>query len=488
MNPPENKSSEPELLTGQTAPRAPHAEAERSVTADLLRKYDKPGPRYTSYPTAVEFHEGFGAEAYLGKLAEAAARPEEPISLYTHLPFCEERCSFCGCYVVITKKPEVSVRYLATLEREIAMLAERLDRRRRVVQYHWGGGTPTYLSLPQMDALFAATVRHFTIDPRAEVAIEVDPRVTTFEQVDWLRGAGFNRLSMGVQDFNPVVQEAINRIQPEDATRALFDHARDVGFESINVDLIYGLPFQTRESFGLTLDSIAAMRPDRVAVYSYAHVPWIRGNQKRIDPKDLPPREVKFDLFGEAIDRFLAAGYVQIGMDHFALPTDDLAVAAQSRTLHRNFMGYTTKPATDMLGVGVSAIGDVRGAFAQNTKKLSVYYATLDTGLFPVERGYVLDADDHIRRHVITQIMCNFHLDTRAVETTFGISFPDYFAVELEELAAPSGPVAHGFLEIGPGSLQVLPKGRLFVRNICMSFDRYLRAKPPDKPMFSRTI
>jgi oxygen-independent coproporphyrinogen-3 oxidase len=462
--------------------------ADQAVTADLLRKYDKPGPRYTSYPTAVEFHEGFAAKEYLGKLAEAAARPDEPISLYTHLPFCEERCSFCGCYVVITKKPEVSVKYLATLEREVAMLAERLGRRRRVVQYHWGGGTPTYLNLAQMDALLGATLRHFTIDPHAEVAIEVDPRVTTLEQIDWLRKAGFNRLSMGVQDFNPVVQDAINRFQPEDATRALFDHARHLGFESINVDLIYGLPFQTRESFGLTLDSIVAMRPDRVAVYSYAHVPWIRGNQKRIDPKDLPPREVKFDLFGEAIDRFLGAGYVQIGMDHFALPTDDLAVAAANRTLHRNFMGYTTKPATDMLGVGVSAIGDVRGAFAQNTKKLSTYYATLDAGDFPVERGYVLDEDDRIRRHVITQLMCNFHLDTGAVEKSFGLSFGDYFGVELEELAAESGPVAHGFLTIAPGSLQVLPKGRLFVRNICMTFDRYLRAKPPDKPTFSRTI
>ena len=371
-NPDENAHAEPE--TG-----------DRSVTAELLRRYDRAGPRYTSYPTAVEFHEGFDEAAYLGKLAEAAARPEEPISLYSHLPFCEERCSFCGCYVVITKKPEVSVRYLATIEREIAMLAERLGRRRRVVQFHWGGGTPTYLSVAQMDALFEATVRHFTIDPSAEVAIEVDPRVTTPEQLDWLRRAGFNRLSMGVQDFNPVVQDAINRIQPEDATRALFDQARRLGFESINIDLIYGLPFQTRESFGVTLDSIVGMRPDRVAVYSYAHVPWIRGNQKRIDPGDLPPREVKFDLFGEAIDRFLGGGYAQIGMDHFALPTDDLAVAAANRTLHRNFMGYTTKPATDMLGVGVSAIGDVRGAFAQNTKKLSTYYATVDNGTFPVE-------------------------------------------------------------------------------------------------------
>lgn len=463
-------------------------DARRSVTADLLRRYDRPGPRYTSYPTAVEFHDGFGANRYLDKLDEAAARADEPLSLYTHLPFCEERCSFCGCFVVITRKPEVSARYLATLEREIAMLAERLGRRRRVVQFHWGGGTPTYLSIAQMDALFEATVRQFTIDPRAEVAIEVDPRVTTKEQIDWLRGAGFNRLSMGVQDFTPVVQEAINRVQSQDDTRALFEHARARGFESINIDLIYGLPFQTLESFGRTLDSVVAMRPDRVAVYSYAHVPWIRGNQKRIDPQDLPPREIKFSLFGEAIDRFLGAGYRQIGMDHFALPADELAVAAEARTLHRNFMGYTTKPATDMLGVGVSAIGDLCGAFAQNTKKLSTYYATIDNGLFPTERGYELDADDRIRRFVITQLMCNFHLDTSAVERRFGVPFAGYFARELAELAAGEGPVAHGFLEIHPDRLQILPKGRLFVRNVCMAFDRYLRAKTADKPVFSRTI
>ena len=230
------------------------------------------------------------------------------------------------------------------------------------------------------------------------------------------------------------------------------------------------------------------MRPDRVAVYSYAHVPWIRGNQKRIDPNDLPPAALKFELFGVAIEKFLAGGYRQIGMDHFALPGDELALAAERRTLHRNFMGYTTKPATDMLGVGVSAIGDVRGAFAQNTKKLSTYYATVDEGHFPIERGYVLDADDRLRRHVITQLMCNFHLDRREVERRFGISFGQYFAVELAELAADPGPVVHGFVELDEQSLRVLPRGRLFIRNVCMIFDRYLRTKTSDKPVFSRTI
>lgn len=465
-----------------------HTAGERSVTADLLRAYDRPGPRYTSYPTAVEFSDAFDESAYLGQLEQASRAPDEPLSLYVHLPFCEARCSFCGCFVIITSKPEVSSRYLAYLEREIGMLAGKLGERRRLAQYHWGGGTPTYLSVEQMAALHAAVTRHFTLDPGAEVAIEVDPRVTTREQIDWLRAAGFNRLSMGVQDLTPEVQDAINRIQPEDMTRELFEHARRAGFQSINIDLIYGLPFQTIPSFERTLASVAAMRPDRLAVYSYAHVPWIRGNQKRIDPKDLPEREVKFELFGRAVDTFLGAGYRQIGMDHFALPSDDLAVAADTRTLHRNFMGYTTKPANDMIGLGVSAIGDLRGAFAQNTKKLSTYYATIDNDHFPIERGYRLEPDDLLRRHVITQLMCNFHLDRADVERRFPIDFSRYFASELAELCGPSSPVEHGFLEITDAHLSVLPRGRLFIRNICMAFDRYLKTKVGDKPVFSRTI
>jgi oxygen-independent coproporphyrinogen-3 oxidase len=458
----------------------------RAVDLELLRAYDRPGPRYTSYPTAVEFGASFDEAAYRRQLARAAEAPGEPLSLYVHLPFCEERCSFCGCMVIITRKREVAARYLDFLHREIAMLAEALGGRRRVVQYHWGGGTPTYLAPAQMEALHAAVTRHFEIRPGAEVAIEVDPRVTSFEQVDLLRRLGFNRLSMGVQDFDPVVQEAVNRVQGESETRALFDHARRAGFESINVDLIYGLPFQTLGSFARTVGGVIEMRPDRVAVYSYAHVPWIRGNQKRIRPEDLPAPERKLELFVEARCRFLGAGYRQIGMDHFALPGDELALAAEALRLHRNFMGYTTRPAPDMVGLGVSAIGDVRGAFAQNTKRLSVYYAALEAGRFPIERGYLLDEDDRVRRHVITQLMCNFHLDPAEVERRFGICFETYFARELAELR--EGPVRHGFLEIEGGGLRLTPTGRLFVRNVCMSFDRHLRAKAPDTPIFSRTI
>jgi oxygen-independent coproporphyrinogen-3 oxidase len=456
--------------------------------ADLLRQYDRPGPRYTSYPTAVEFHEGFDHAAYAGRLQAAADLKDEPLSLYVHIPFCEERCSYCGCMVIIAKNPAIADKYVTYLEREIAMLAGALGGRRRVVQHHWGGGTPTYLSTQQIERLHATITRHFDIVPDAEVAIEIDPRRTTREGLDLLRRLGFNRLSMGVQDFTPEVQEAINRRQSEALTRDLYEYARGIGFDSINFDLIYGLPQQTLATFERTLSSVVEMRPDRVAVYSYAHVPWLRPHQRAIDPATLPDAELKFELFGAAIEAFLDGGYDPIGMDHFALPGDDLAGAAREHRLHRNFMGYTTRPAADMLGVGISAIGDVRGAFAQNEKKLPHYYAAIDEGRFPVERGYALSQDDLIRREVITQLMCNFRLDRRRIEARHGIDFADYFAAELEALSGASGPVADGFLAIDDRQLDVTSQGRLFVRNICMAFDRYLPAHQGGRPVFSRTI
>jgi len=459
------------------------------VTVELLQKYDRPGPRYTSYPTAVEFTEAFDETAYRRHLERANRATDDPLSLYVHLPFCEERCSFCGCNVVVTKKRHVASGYLGYLHREIDMLAAMLPDRRRVSQYHWGGGTPTYLSLDEIAALHAKVVEHFIIEDDAEVAIEVDPRVTTFDQLKLLRELGFNRLSMGVQDFAADVQEAVNRIQPYDITKAMYDRGRDLGFHSINLDLIYGLPLQTPEAFGRTIDQVLTLRPDRVAVYSYAFVPWIKANQKRILPEQLPPAELKLELFCVARNKFLEAGYDAIGMDHFALPDDEMAVASRDRTLHRNFMGYTLKMGSDMVGVGTSAIGDVAGAFAQNEKKLSTYYEALDAGRFPIERGYALDRDDTVRRDVIARMMCHFHVPKRAVEAAHGIAFDEYFARELAELAAPDGPRDHGFVELHDDRIDVVGNGRLFVRNVAMLFDRHLREKHGgDKPVFSRTV
>ena len=458
------------------------------VTPELLRKYDRPGPRYTSYPTAVEFSSAYDASAYFGSLEEASRHPDDPLSLYIHLPFCEHRCTFCGCNVVITQHRSVAEKYLGYLHREIREVARRLRPRRKVVQYHWGGGTPTYLNLEQMRALQQVVTECFDILPDAEAAIEVDPRVTSHAQIDLLRSMGFNRLSMGVQDFDPDVQAIINRNQTEQQTRELFAYSRSAGFGSINIDLIYGLPLQKPETFAKTLAAVIELRADRVAVYSYAHVPWLRTQQKGFDPGMLPSGEQKLELFCLARDAFLRAGYREIGMDHFAVPEDELAKAVETRTLSRNFMGYTVKSAPDMIGVGVSAIGDVAGAYAQNQKKLPRYYDAIDQGSLPIDRGYRLSADDQLRRFVITQLMCNFHVDKRTVEERFGIVFDLAFERELAELARPDGLIASGFVSASREAVHVEPLGRLFVRNVAMLFDRYLLDKKTDAPIFSRTV
>ncbi|MBW8895078.1 MAG: oxygen-independent coproporphyrinogen III oxidase, partial [Acidobacteria bacterium] len=450
-------------------------------TAARLQRYDRPGPRYTSYPTAVEFSDRFDEAAYRGRLEAAAIAIDEPLSLYVHLPFCEERCLYCGCMTIITQRHDVAAHYLEYLEREIEMVATALQGRRRVIQLHWGGGTPTYFTVAEIERLHTAITRHFDVQVDAEIAIEIDPRATSRQQLRALRSLGFNRLSMGVQDFTPDVQSAIGRYQPEHATRELYEYARAIGFNRINIDLIYGLPRQNVESFSRTLAAVTAMRPDRIAVYSYAHVPWLRPHQKHIDASELPSREVKWQLIGTAIESFAGAGYMPIGMDHFALADDELAVSTRERRLHRNFMGYTTRRATDMVGVGLSAIGEVSGAFAQNVKKLSSYFRAIDAGQFPTERGYALTKDDGIRRHVISELMCNFFVDAAAIEARFGVDVTRYFATEFESLRAPGGPVSDGLLDISPRGIEVSPEGRLFVRTICMHFDRYLQCHQ-DRP------
>jgi oxygen-independent coproporphyrinogen-3 oxidase len=457
------------------------------VDMDTVRRFDRPGPRYTSYPTAVEFHQGVNGRAYEERLALAnAVGTRAPISLYAHLPFCEHRCLFCGCHVVITPHMPVAEKYLGYVKVEIDRLASHLPDRREVAQMHWGGGTPTYFSPDQLTELMVKVREHFHFMRGAELAIEVDPRVTSTDHLDRLVELGFNRLSMGVQDLTPEVQEAITRDQTYDQTANLIDYARSVGFtEGINLDLIYGLPKQRLETFEANLDQILGLRPDRVAVYSFAYVPWIKGHQKKLEKDTLPSAELKLKLYLRAMERFLDAGYEPIGMDHFALPNDELAVAAREGRLRRNFMGYTVMPASDMMAVGVSGIGEVQGAFFQNRKKLSTYYEALDAGRLPVARGYVLDHDDRVRQYVIQQIMCNFRVSKADVEQRFGVDFDTYFQRSLDRLDDVR---EAGFVEFTEAELRVKEEGRLFVRNVCMAFDRYLEAKTAETPVFSRTV
>jgi oxygen-independent coproporphyrinogen III oxidase len=455
------------------------------VTPELLARYDRPGPRYTSYPTAPHFSEAFGEDQYRERLAAANDRPHEPLSVYFHIPFCDHRCLYCGCHVVITRRDDVVEKYLDHLEREMELVASLLPARREVIQLHWGGGTPTHLTPDQMRRLFRSFTAAFRILPEAEQAVEIDPRVTTPAHLDALRELGFNRLSLGVQDFTPEVQEAVERNQSYEETADLLAYARGQGLADVNVDLIYGLPRQTLETFRDGLRRVVDLRPGRIAVYSYAHVPWIRPHQRKIPEETLPKAETKFALFAAAGEAFAAAGYERIGMDHFALPEDELSRARRGGTLTRNFMGYTVRPGTDLLAFGISGIGEVGGAFVQNEKKLADYYRVLDAGRLPVERGYVLDDDDRIRRFVILSIMCNFELDLAELHRRFGVDYDAYFAREDARLRETIDP---GFYRREGDKLTVTPLGQVFIRNVCMVFDRYLEDAPGEKPLYSRTI
>jgi oxygen-independent coproporphyrinogen-3 oxidase len=461
----------------------------RSGTAQLLARYDRPGPRYTSYPTAVEFHDGFTETDYRRHLALAAARRGDPLSLYVHLPFCEHRCLFCACNVVITRHREVAARYLDLVLRELALLAGCLGDRRTLAQMHWGGGTPTYYPPEDLETLFRAIAREFEFAPDADLGIEADPRVTSAEHVSRLAALGFNRLSLGVQDFDPEVQETVHRVQGPAETRALVESARAGGFTSVNLDLIFGLPHQTVPRFRRTLEQVLEIRPDRLAVYSFAFVPWLHGHMKRLPREAMPGPELKLELLALAIDLLTARGYRQIGMDHFALPTDSLARAAETGALHRNFMGYAVQPAPDLVGLGMSAIGDVAEAFMQNAKKLSRYEAAVSAGRLPTERGYALTEDDRRRRWVIIRLMGAFRVDGAAFERAFGVPFARCFSAELEALQGAGGLVEDSLLAIDGDTLIVTERGKAFVRSICMVFDSYLaRRTSGPAPVFSRTV
>jgi len=450
----------------------------------LIRKYDKAGPRYTSYPTAVQFHEGFGPAEY-GELALASNATGRPLSLYVHIPFCDTVCFYCACNKVVTKNRRHTVPYLDHLYREIALQGALFDRARPVAQLHWGGGTPTFISADEMRELMRVTGEHFRLldDDSGEYSIEVDPRETDDHTIALLRQLGFNRLSLGVQDFDPEVQKAVNRIQSRAITLKVMDAARREGFKSISVDLIYGLPLQSAASFGRTVEDIIAQSPDRISVFNYAHLPDLFKTQRQIDAAALPPPAVKLAILETTIGQLTAAGYVYIGMDHFAKPDDELALAQQAGTLYRNFQGYSTHADCDLIGLGATSIGMVGDSYSQNLKGLEEYYGRIDEGRLAVFRGVRLDADDLLRRAVITMLICNFALDFAAVERRHGIRFRDYFAVELAELADME---ADGLLALSETGIRVLPPGRLLIRNICMAFDRYLREQKQQR--FSKVI
>jgi oxygen-independent coproporphyrinogen-3 oxidase len=459
----------------------------RADIARLVAAHDRPGPRYTSYPTAVEFHTGVGEAEALARLDAANRRAGEPLSLYVHLPFCEHRCLFCGCNVIITSNKARTRPYLELVAREAQLVAARLPARRGLAQLHLGGGTPTYNAPADLERLVRELLALFPAHPGAELAVEADPRVTTPEHLDRLAGLGFNRISLGVQDFSPRVQEAIERHQSAEQTAAVIERARARGFRGVNLDLIYGLPFQTPESFEASVRTALSLRPDRAAVYSYAYVPWKGPHMKDIDPATLPPPELKLELGAIARELFLDAGYEPIGMDHYAAPHDELAVARREGRLRRNFQGYTVLPASDVIGLGISAIGDVAGAYLQNTKKLSEYESLVPQGRLPVERGLLRSAEDELRRDVIHGLMCNFAVDVRAIEERHAIAFAAHFAPELARLAEEE---RQGLVSIGAERITVEPVGQLFVRNLALCFDAHVRGLPAesDTPRFSRTV
>jgi oxygen-independent coproporphyrinogen-3 oxidase len=440
---------------------------------DLIRRYNKSGPRYTSYPTALQFHEGFREAEYRGWAGRSNASGN-PLSLYFHLPFCQSVCFYCACNKLITRDKSRSGPYLARLHHELALQGALFDRSRRVEQLHWGGGTPTFISHDEMRELMRVTGEQFSLrtDDQGDYSIEVDPRETQPDTIALLRELGFNRLSLGVQDVDPVVQKAVNRVQPEAMTEAVLSAARSAGFHSINLDLIYGLPHQTVAGFEHTLERVLAWRPDRLSVFNYAHLPDLFKPQTRIHEADLPTPAAKLDILQMSIQKLAAAGYLYIGMDHFALPDDELARAQRDGTLHRNFQGYTTHADCDLVGMGMTAISKVGDSYSQNERSLNPYYDTLDTGHLPVFRGVELTADDVLRRDVITRLICHFELDLAATERRFGISFRETFGTEMAELA---GMEQDGLLDVRGDTIRVRPAGKLLIRNICMVFDRYLR-------------
>ena len=463
----------------------------QGIDTSMLMRYDQKGPRYTSYPTAPVWADNFDESEWIAAMQRANGKPDAPLSLYVHIPYCKSMCLYCGCSVIITKNLDKARSYVDIVLDEADLLAAQLPDRRTLHQHHWGGGTPTYLPPEELRRLFLGISERFEHAPDAEISIEVDPSVTTVEQLEVLREVGFNRLSMGIQDFTPEVQETVHRIQSVEETENLIREGRRLGFTSLNVDLIYGLPHQQLDTFAKTLDTVIDWKVDRVACYSFAYVPWLKKHQRALDEGTLPSREMKYELFALALQKFGAADYVAIGLDHFARAEDSLATAVANDRLHRNFMGYTTRmeggrDGEDMLALGATSIGDIAGTFGQNKKDRRSWQESIESGRLPVDRGHTRTDDDNERRRIILDLMCHFGLDFADYEIEGEPPFTERFKDALAEVAKL---VDDGICAIDDTGIRVSEKGRIFLRNLCMPFDAYLAAqRKSGKPMFSRTV
>ncbi|MCC7429304.1 oxygen-independent coproporphyrinogen III oxidase [bacterium] len=453
------------------------------LSIQTIHKFNVPGPRYTSYPTAPEWKNDFTENDY-PQILQDFDKKDEPLSIYVHIPFCESLCWYCGCNVVIKKDRKHANSYLDYLEKEIDKVASNFSKKKKAIQFHWGGGTPTFLTSEQITRLFTKIKNTFELDFDGEIAIEIDPRTIDKEKILLLKNLGFNRVSMGVQDFNPVVQQAVHRIQPYEMVKDYVEFCRKLGFVSINLDLIYGLPFQTAENFSDSVYKTCELRPDRVALYSYAHLPWLKKHMALIKDENLPKVEEKFQIFLRSREIFLENGYSTIAMDHFALKTDEMAKAFENGTLYRNFMGYTLKPAETFLGFGVSSIGFMENSFVQNAKELETYYSMLDSDKLPLERVKKLSRDDLVRKWVINALMCQFAVDKIEFKKQFDRDFDVYFDYEKEHIA---NCVSDKLIELSENKIEVTQIGRLFVRNVCMGFDWYFRQQNGYKK-FSKTV
>ena len=459
------------------------------IDLQKIKKYDKPGPRYTSYPTAPQFNENFTQEDYIDEIVKTNYGNKLPdLSLYFHLPYCDTLCFFCGCNMLITRNRERVNEYIKYLQKEIDLLRTYLLPDRKISQHHWGGGTPTHLNPDEINLLASYINKSFIFKESSsggsENSCEIDPRELTRAHLEALRNNGFNRISMGVQDFNDTVQKAINRIQPEDMTRKVVNWVRELGFQSINLDLIYGLPFQTVDTFAETVDKIIDISPDRIAVFNYAHVPWMKKHMALIHQEDMPTPDIKLEILKTTIEQLTGAGYVSIGMDHFAKPNDELSIALKEKKLYRNFQGYSTNAGADLYAMGITSISQLKNIYAQNYKTEKEYYTALDNETIPTTKGYKLNEDDHIRREVIMRLMCDFELTFNSFEKRFKINFKDYFQWGLNNLKEME---EDELVDITDDGIKVNDMGRLLIRNIAMNFDGYIERKE-DKARYSRTV